>query len=90
MMMNVKFTDATREIGKPKTWDDALDGDCVSLSVVDHVDLLSGMKMMRTGYRPSHEEMTALNNGGFLMLDIADIYGGVHPVISLWVSEPEG
>lgn len=70
-MENVKFTDATREVGKPKKWDVDLDGPIISVSVHDYVDVQTGLPFMLTGWRPSADELAILNNGGYIALHIA-------------------
>ena len=85
-MENVKLSNETRVVGKPIDWDETLDGPCVSVSLFDHVDTVSGMRMMRSVWKPDAVELEALQNGAVLVLDICDIWGnGRHPVFSLGV-----
>lgn len=57
--------------------------DCATLPATATID---GEAMIITSFwRPSPEELAALNNGGFAMLSV---YGQHHPPVSLAVSEP--
>jgi hypothetical protein len=71
-----------RTIGPPRSWDADLGGECGTIFVTDAVDTLSGMNIMYTIYKPTAEDLEALNNGGVLRLGIM---GSVHPVFNMCV-----
>lgn len=79
-MIHHKITQATREIGRPADWDDALDGPCGSVHVRDEIDALSGCNVMWTLWKPTAEELDVLRGGGMLKLGIM---GRIHPVIRM-------
>lgn len=70
----------TRDIGAPKGWDPATNGDCGVLPVIDHK--VGDVNYMRSHWKPSPADMAALDAGGSIVLDIS---GTVHPVIALGV-----
>ena len=73
----------TRNIGKPKDWDDQLDGSCGSLSVRDEIDVQSGVNFMHSEWKLQPGELKLLqNHNGVLVLRIS---GTIHPVVSLHV-----
>jgi hypothetical protein len=74
-----------RTIGPPRAWDADLDGECGTIFVTDAVDTLSGMNIMYTVYKPTAEDLEALNNGGVLRLGIM---GSTHPVFNMCVLGP--
>ena len=76
----------SRVIGKPKDWDDDLDGECVNLFVADAVDHLSGFPIMFSVYRPTPDDLIALNQGGAIRLGVV---GVTHPVVQLAVIGPQ-
>ena len=76
----------SRMIGKPRDWDPSLDGDCGTIFVADHIDPLSGMNIMYSMYKPTAEDLEALNAGGAIRLGIL---GTQHPVFQLGVLSPE-
>lgn len=84
-MKGCKFP-GSRPIGKPRDWDNALDGECGTIHVADNVDVLSGQNVMFSCYQLSETEIEALKNGGLLRLGIM---GEVHPVFSLNVLSPK-
>ena len=69
-------------IGKPRDWENDLDGDCLDIFVAPQIDTLTGMTMMHTIYQFSDEELEALKEGGILRLSIA---GKAHPVFQMAV-----
>ena len=71
----------TRSIGKPRDWDEEINGPCDSLSVYDYEDQ-AGNHMV-SGWRPTEEELQSLNNGGYVWLEIC---GTIHPVIKLYAA----
>ena len=80
-----KFPGA-RKIGPPRQWDSTLDGECGSIYVTDAVDTLSGMNFMYSVYKPTPEDLAALNAGGVLRLGIM---GKAHPVFQMGVLGPD-
>lgn len=73
----------TRCIGKPKDWDNQLDGPCGALSVRDEIDVQSGVNFMHSEWRLQEGELKLLQNyNGVVVLRIS---GTVHPVVSLQV-----
>ena len=75
-----------RVIGKPKGWDDTIDGECGSIFVTDAIDTLSGQNFMYSVYKPTPEDLAALQAGGVIRLGIM---GRSHPVFQLGVLGPE-
>lgn len=84
--MKTLIVPGARFLGAPKDWDQTLDGPCGHLAVVDHLDLQSGQNFQYSFYRPSAEDMEALNNGGIIRLGIM---GTVHPVLNMCVMGPK-
>lgn len=80
-MQACDFPGAT-EIGKPRDWDETLDGPCLSIFVLPQVDTLTGMTELHSVYKPSQAEIDALQAGGVFRLTIC---GKVHPVFKLAV-----
>lgn len=83
-MQACKFPGA-RTIGAPVDWDQTLDGECGVIFVTDTIETLSGMNMMYSVYKPTAEDLAALNAGGALRLGIM---GRTHPVFQLQVLSP--
>lgn len=75
----------SRRIGKPRDWDDELDGGCGDIFVTDAIDTQSGHNFMYSVYRPTPEDLAALNAGGALRLGIL---GRSHPVFNMAVLGP--
>lgn len=75
-----------RRIGKPRDWDDQLDGGCLDIFVADHVEPLSGLPVMYSVFKLSDDEIEALRNGGCLRLGI--VGQRAHPVFNLDVLGP--
>ena len=80
-----KFPGA-RAIGAPKNWDEELDGHCGIIFVTDEIDVQSGLNFMYSVYKPTADDLAALNAGGVLRLGIA---GNSHPVFNMQVLGPE-
>lgn len=78
--------EGARPIAAPKGWDHNLDGECGHLHVVEAVDLMSGLPVLYSLYKPTEEEVLALAEGGSLRLGIL---GGGHPVINMAVLGPK-
>lgn len=75
--------DETRSIGKPKDWDNTLDGPCGSLSVRDEIDVQSGVNFMHSEWKLQPGELELLrDHEGVVVLRIS---GLIHPVVSLHV-----
>lgn len=72
-------------IGKPRDWQDDLDGDCLSIFVAPAVDTLTGMTELHSIYKPSQAEIDALQAGGVFRLTIC---AKTHPVFKLAVLGP--
>jgi hypothetical protein len=73
----------TRCIGKPKDWDDTLDGPCGALSVRDEAEVQSGVNFMHSEWVLQEGELKLLaDHNGVIVLRIS---GAVHPVVSLQV-----
>lgn len=78
-----KIRGETRCIGKPRDWDETLDGSCGALSVRDEVELQSGVNFMHSEWRLQPGELTLLQEyNGVVVLRIS---GSIHPVVSLHV-----
>lgn len=71
-----------RRIGAPRDWDAQLDGECGTIFVTDAVDTLSGQNFMYSLYKPTAEDLEALQAGGVLRLGIM---GHAHPVFQMGV-----
>lgn len=82
-MTPVTLIDETRNIGKPKDWDETV-GPCSSLSVHDSAanDPEATYNIMTSAWKPDANELQVLNEGGFIYLGI---WGINHPVIRLSV-----
>jgi hypothetical protein len=78
-----KIRGETRCIGKPRDWDDDLDGPCGALSVRDEIDVQSGVNFMHSEWRLQPGELKLLQErNGVIVLRIS---GQTHPVVSLQV-----
>jgi hypothetical protein len=80
-MTPVKIKGATRCFDAPKDWDENLDGPCDALFVRD--GLVNGVSTMTSTWKPSAEELAALNAGAMVELGIC---GSSHPPVFLTVS----
>lgn len=74
------------EIGKPRDWNDELDGECLSIFVAPNVDTLTGMTELHSIYKPTQAEIEALQAGGVFRLTIC---AKVHPVFKLAILGPK-
>lgn len=82
-MNNVQLSDETHNAGKPVAWDETLEGPIVSISIHRYIDVQTGLPFMRTMWQPTYDQLVELINGGYVVLDICDIYGGQHPVMRI-------
>lgn len=73
-------------IGKPRDWQEELDGECLSIFVAQGVDTLTGMTELHSIYKPSQAEIDALQAGGVFRLTICS---KIHPVFKLAVLGPK-
>ena len=80
--MKTLIVEGSRPIGAPKDWDQKLDGHCGVLHVLDQTEMLSGMNVMFSFYKPTPEDIEAFQAGGIIRLGIS---GRSHPVIQLGV-----
>lgn len=80
--MIICTVDGARPLDAPQTWDQQLDGACGVLPVLDAIDEQSGFNFMYSFWRPSAEELEALQDGGVIRLGIM---GKLHPVINMGV-----
>ena len=85
--MQVCTFPGARTIGKPRDWDDELDGGCGDIFVVDTVDVLSGLPIMYSFYKPTDADIEAFKNGGVLRLGIVGMKQ--HPVFNMTVFGPD-
>lgn len=72
-----KIAGANHDFGKPKTWDDATQGECVTLPV------LNTGTTLQSAWFPSAEELGAMNQGCPVVLTI---WGRQHPVVAVGVA----
>lgn len=85
--MRICDFDGARRIGKPRDWNNQLDGDCLDIFVADAVDVMSGLPVMYSVFQLSAEEIDALKAGGCLRLGI--VGAAAHPVFQLAVLGPK-
>lgn len=85
--MQICDFEGARKIGKPRDWDDELDGPCLDIFVADHVDTLTGLPTMFTVFKLSDVEIEALKNGGAIRLGIVGMRQ--HPVFNIGVLSPD-
>jgi hypothetical protein len=74
---------ATRDLAKPRDWNEQEHGECGSLLVRD--DTLQGQPVMLSRWVPTPVELRMLNAGGSVELMIV---GQVHPPVSLVARGP--
>lgn len=74
-------------IGKPRDWNEELDGECAAIYVAPSVDTLTGMTELHSVYKLSDAEIEALRTGGVLRLTICGMKQ--HPVFKLGVLGPK-
>jgi hypothetical protein len=80
--MKTLILPGSRPIGAPQGWDQTLDGPCGVLFVIDAIEVQSGHNVMYSFYRPTPEDLEALQQGGMLRLGVM---GLGHPVITFGV-----
>lgn len=83
-MQACNFPGAT-PIGKPKDWVDELDGKCGTIFCVQQYDAHLNANWIHSIYKPTKEDLEALNNGGVLRLSVL----GGHPVFQMVCLTPE-
>jgi hypothetical protein len=83
-MMPVPTKNATHLFGKPKEWDESVRGPVRTLSVRVE-DTVRGKEFVST-WKPTLEEIQALQDGGTILLTV----GGVQPPVALHVEPTEG
>jgi len=67
-------------IGAPKDWIPELDGPCGVIYVQPHLDVQTGLTCLYSVYKPTPEDLEALNAGGCLRLGVVT---QKHPVINM-------
>lgn len=72
---------ATRVLAVPQSWDSIEQGDCSPLPVIDYED--GGQPWMLSVWRPSPEDLKALNEGHGITLAIL---GKSHPVVAVGIT----
>lgn len=82
-MNHQKIEGMTRDLGKPRNWDEATQGTCGSLPIRD--ERQQSGNVMVSEWKPTAEELRALIAGASVFLEIC---GTVHPPLSLYVGEP--
>lgn len=82
-MMIGHIEGATRELGKPRDWDDARDGKCLTLPIRD--ELVAGMPQMVSAWVPTPDEIARIAAGAPIYLRVV---GSAHPPVLLLVGEP--
>jgi len=83
-MIPKHIRNATRVLGKPTDWDDAENGPCVGLPILDYEEPSTGVKYMISLWEPSPEELKAIIAGAPIKLWVC---GVAHPVVALGVGE---
>lgn len=78
----VKLLGMNRDLGKPKDWDEARDGECGTLPVF--AEVVGGHVRMTSAWKPDAEELAALNAGSAVAMTVL---GTVHPPIMVGVFE---
>lgn len=83
--MNIgKIEGFTRELGKPKDWDDEKQGICHALPIRDCIDA-EGNPLMVSAWQPTPEEIEAIVNGEPILLFVFGTEEHAHPVVSVGV-----
>lgn len=85
-MMHICRFEGAIAIGKPKDWDESLEGPCGTIYVSTYIDTLTGLPVMASVYKPTDEEIEALQQGGLIRLAI--VGRQQHPVFQLGVMGP--
>lgn len=81
-MNPIEHPSATRALGAPRNWDQERDGACGVLPIADIVDE-QRHAVMESFWKPEPAELAALNTGSAVILQV---YGIVHPVVSIAVT----
>lgn len=71
------INNATHHFGPPQDWNDERDGRCGSLWVRQS-DEPSGRTVFASAWRPTAEELAALNAGGVV---VVEVFGGQPPIM---------
>lgn len=79
----LKSKHATRELGKPKDWDDEINGKCDSLPIID-IQSEGYVNVMVSLWKPSPKELEMLMSNGHIELWV---YGDLHPVVGISVND---
>ena len=82
-MTPVEFKGQNKVYTKPKNWDEK-DGDCGDLPVFEGQDTL-GHRVIVSAWKPSEEDLKALNEGKPLYLQIV---GVAQPPVALFTENP--
>jgi hypothetical protein len=82
-MIAGRHANATRVLGAPLDWDEAMQGHCGGLAVCDH--LTKAGLVMESAWLPTQEELTRLVAGAPVILGVM---GLGHPPVYLAVGEP--
>ena len=82
-MIPLKLTDATRSMTPPGEWDQSK-GVCLTLDINDGQDHQG--KFMTSAWQLEDGELRKLRDGAPIFLRI---YGTAHPVVCLYVGNPE-
>lgn len=72
----------TRDLGKPRDWDEARQGPCGSLPIRDEVH--HNTPVMLSQWKPDANDLAVLNAGGVIELCIC---GTTHPPVSVIVTK---
>lgn len=90
-MLIQRIQGATRVLGAPVNWDEAADGPCFGLPILDipaapptGPDQPGNAAQMASAWEPTPEELAALNAGAPVILFVI---GGVHPPVYVGVGE---
>jgi hypothetical protein len=79
-MKAVNIKGATRDLAKPRDWDEGRDGPCGSLPVRD--GMAGPIPTMASAWLPSKAELEMLNVGHPVILTV---HGMTHPAVSIGV-----
>jgi len=82
-MIPGRIPEATRVLGAPQGWDEARDGWCGGLAILDVADD-AGSHRMVSAWEPTPEELAKLNAGAPVLLSVV---GLGHPPVWLSVGE---
>jgi hypothetical protein len=82
-MTPIEIEGATGSLAAPADWDSEKHGQCATLKI--RLWSLDGSMVMSSAWKPSDEELAALNRGEPVILTI---WGTQHPPIALGVMGP--